>query len=106
MAGTQLSEAELFALVFFELSAALGERASSASLLNATKSLVRLIDNDFEVTIERETARTEYFCYNLVEAFSDQCWKIATYERCGLLFDTDETEFSLVKRRIRYLDDW
>lgn len=102
--GTRLSRTDLFALVFFELSEAVGDEWSSRQLMEAAEQIVRLTENDFglnEEPVQRSYAN--YYTYDTADAICSRCWQIACRETPPDCVDGECYDPTQRMRRIREL---
>lgn len=99
--GKRLSESELFAAIFFELSEALGDQVSSERLIEAANHLVRLIDDDFGIhRLDRIPFRTNYYSQETDQAITMRGWQILCKE-CALDYLEGETiDPTFLRRRL------
>jgi hypothetical protein len=100
----RLSQAELFAAVFFELSEALGDSVSSARLLEAADHLVRLIDDDFGINAEvRPLDRASYYSRDTYVSIVDRQWQILCKECAQDYLEGEMVDPTYLKRRLQEL---
>jgi hypothetical protein len=100
----RLSQAELFAAIFFELSDALGDSVPSARLLEATGHLVRLIDDDFGIHSELNlTERAGYYSRDTYVSIVDREWQVLCKECAQDFLDGETVDPSFLTRRLKHL---
>ncbi len=77
----KISESQLFAAIFFELSDSIGDQLSSRELARATAHLVRLIENDFGLhKIDKVASRSNYYSHETDTAILTRHWQILCRE--------------------------
>lgn len=77
----KLTQGQLFAAIFFELSDALGDRLSSARLIEAANQLTKLIEKDFGLNEITELGyRSNYFSHETFVAIQSKSWQILSSE--------------------------
>jgi hypothetical protein len=100
----RLSQAELFAAIFFELSEALGDSVSSAKLLEAADHLVRLIDDDFGVNSELKLFdRAGYYSRDTYTSIVDREWQVLCKECAQDYLDGETVDPTFLRRRLHHL---
>jgi hypothetical protein len=100
----RLSQAELFAAIFFELSEALGDSVSSVRLLEAADHLVRLIDDDFGLNAELKLGdRATYYSRDTYVSIVDREWQVLCKECAQEYLEGETVDPTFLKRRLQEL---
>jgi hypothetical protein len=100
----RLSQAELFAAIFFELTDALGDSVASTRLLEAADHLVRLIDDDFGINAELKLAdRASYYSRDTYTSIVDREWQILCKECAQDYLEGETIDPTFLKRRLKQL---
>jgi hypothetical protein len=100
----RLSQAELFAAIFFELSEALGDSVSSVRLLEAADHLVRLIDDDFGLNAElKPPDRATYYSRDTYVSIVDREWQVLCKECAQDYLEGETVDPTFLKRRLQEL---
>ena len=77
----KLSQNQLFAAIFIELTEALGDSLSSERLIDAADKLTKLIEKEFETARATERAyRSNYFSHDTLNAIQAKGWQILSKE--------------------------
>jgi hypothetical protein len=109
MRRKSLSQAQLFAVIFDELSSRLGDSWPSVELLRAADRLAKLIDNDFNLLkFDRIYEKSNYYTHDLTWAFSERVWQIACRERAADLLGDQRLSADRKASQIlnEYLNSW
>lgn len=100
----RLSQTELFAAIFFELSDALGDTVASARLLEAAEHLVRLIDDDFGLNAQLKLAdHAGYYSRDTYTSIVDRTWQILCRECAQDFLDGETVDPTSLGRRLKQL---
>ena len=87
---SKISQNDLFAAIFFELSDAIGDQLASEHIIDAANQLVKLIETDFGLNAPQARAyRANYFSHETFRAIQEKAWQILNQEY-GIDFSDQE----------------
>ena len=100
----RLSQPELFAAIFFELSESLGDKFSSTRLMDAANQLTKLIEKEFQSNISEERPyAANYFSHETFLAMETKGWQVLTIDNKLLYLDDEIMNPLFLRNRLRDL---